>query len=64
MNATVNYRGRTFKNVIVSGITFDDSREDVINAALAAAGESRSSLFGIHVGKVVDSSVRVRLDTD
>lgn len=58
------YRGRTYKQVKVSGIDFDTTTEDVENAALRYAGESRSSLFGLKVGKVTDNAAVVTMDTD
>jgi hypothetical protein len=48
MNATVTYRGRTYKSVQVQA-PFDADRESVIDAALVAARETRGSLFGINV---------------
>lgn len=50
--------------VSVGGIDFDTSREDVIDAALAAARESRHSLFGTHVSPVHNDNVVVSLYRD
>jgi hypothetical protein len=50
--------------VRVGGINFDTSREDVIDAALAAARESRHSLFGTRVSPVRNDSVVVSLYRD
>lgn len=43
------YRGRTIKTVTVAGIGEHDRDHDIIDHAIAAAGETRSSLFGATV---------------
>lgn len=48
MTAKMTYRGRTYKSVEVAA-PFDADREAVLDAAMKAAGETRSSLFGWNV---------------
>lgn len=50
--------------VSVGGINFDTSREDVIDAALTSARESRHSLFGTQVSLVHNDNVVVSLYRD
>lgn len=49
MNGQMTYRGRTYKTVVVSGLTLDTSTADVLAVAYRVAGEDASSLFGHHV---------------
>lgn len=48
------HRGRTFKSITVAGIGEHDMREEIIDFAIAALGETRSSLFGWDIRHHID----------
>lgn len=50
--------------VSVTGINMDTSRRDVIEAALAGAGERWSSIFGVDVSNVENDTATVYLHRD
>lgn len=57
-------KGRTLKTVTVSGVKDVDDNE-VVAFAMAAAGETRGSLYGWHVAYFRDGSLAVvDLNTD
>lgn len=61
MIATVTDRGRTSKTVAVTGVRDGDN---VLNAALRAANETRGSLFGWKVRDMGLGDYVVTLHTD
>lgn len=65
MIARVTYRGRTMKRVQVEDVDPATSQDEILAIALAAAGETRSRLFGwrIEVSRE-ERTADVRLDTD
>jgi len=62
LGAVVTYRGRTYKTVNVKS-TAHTPDCDILNAALLAAGEDLSSLFGYTTKRRVNGYAEVTLHT-
>ena len=69
MKATMIRKGRTLKIVEVSDIPFGTSNNEVVEAALAAVGETPASIFGwrihwtpVYAGAPAIASVSIHTD--